>query len=229
MIALLQDFWRHVEGRAHFSSHGNAWLKHARQAKVDSFQRCLIDRALRHEHKVLRLDVPVTHKATVHVLHRIEDLPHEDRDLGLPEAVGPLHLVEELPALAQLHHQERPCRVLEALQKPDDVRMLHHGQDICLQMHLVLGDKFRRHAFDGARRAGVVVDRLGHVARDSGAHLLLEGVEFANMLDNPPVHGVGNPCCGRWRLVDGRVGLRCNPNLHRCVRTLGARPATHKS
>lgn len=98
------------------------WLEKYGQSEINGLQRRIL--LLVGKQEVLRLQVPVDHAVLVAELHDLDDGPG-DRGGGplrvMPPGDNP---IEELAALAQLHHQMHGIVVLAGLSQADDARIL---------------------------------------------------------------------------------------------------------
>mmetsp|Transcript_1844 Transcript_1844/g.5501 ORF Transcript_1844/g.5501 Transcript_1844/m.5501 type:complete len:403 (+) Transcript_1844:141-1349(+) len=107
---------RHVVRGAHGLPEDRVRTTITSNAEVDEFQRIvLIDGALVCEDEVLGLQIPMGNVLTVHVVDGSQNLLQHNCCLGLGQAPLLEDLVEELPAIAQLHDEVCAEPVVEGL------------------------------------------------------------------------------------------------------------------
>mmetsp|Transcript_20161 Transcript_20161/g.53863 ORF Transcript_20161/g.53863 Transcript_20161/m.53863 type:complete len:359 (+) Transcript_20161:566-1642(+) len=149
-----QHLWRDVVRSAHPRGHQRAGLEAGREAEVDQLQGGIGRVAL--EENIFWLHVPVRDLVRVQVTNPCEHLLNVLGRSCLAEATSSsvCDAVEQLPARAQLHDEVHSVLLLEGLEQPHHVGVVHllADLDLAFQPH---GVRLRSEpdALDGAAQA----------------------------------------------------------------------------
>jgi hypothetical protein len=139
-VVLAQHLRRHVVGGAHHVGEHLAGLEEDGEAEVDGLERRVVAPVL--EQEVLGLEVPVHDAQRVARLHDADDDARDLGGLALGEVPPVDDAVEELAALAELHHDVDVERVLVGALDGDDALVageVVHDLDLAPHVVDVLG------------------------------------------------------------------------------------------
>mmetsp|Transcript_35771 Transcript_35771/g.80371 ORF Transcript_35771/g.80371 Transcript_35771/m.80371 type:complete len:279 (-) Transcript_35771:765-1601(-) len=135
----LQHFRRQVPARSEEGAgHGKVLRDQLRESEIDNLHLDVMRRPrLVRQQKVLRLHVPVYNILRVHINHRVCNLPDNSTSLLLRQRSLLHHIIEQFPAVHQLHDNINLILGNVHVVQGDDVGMPQRPQCLDLGVELV--------------------------------------------------------------------------------------------
>mmetsp|Transcript_47080 Transcript_47080/g.143019 ORF Transcript_47080/g.143019 Transcript_47080/m.143019 type:complete len:263 (-) Transcript_47080:47-835(-) len=195
-------FWGHIAHGPHLRVHPLAGLEIPSQAEVNEPQ--VSARLGPHQKVILRLDIPVRQLVIVQIRDAFQHLPEVLYSLagrqaahGLPAGAAVpqcrAHPLEEIAALAKVHHQMVGLPILECVVQRDDVRVLQPPCDAQLPLeHGRVLDFPHGDRLQGENLAGVLLLHPGNHAETPRAQHLHDIVRVPDIV-GPTGHGLLRP------------------------------------